>query len=419
MEQTLFSTAQIAAELEHKSKNPRRDVLNIAKRLGFSPVATRPREGKNPGGKPEMLWSKEQHDAILDYNRKRYNDGNIQDARADVTDTASNTATVTPSTAQANDDEIIATPTEQAITDVSIVEEPAPVVITLDERANRIRALQADVQRGIIEIGNELLAAKKEVGHGNWSAWLKKEFSWSDRTARRFMAVAERFGKMDNVVRFQPSTLQEMLLLPEGTEQEFIDEQANSGKPVELQSAREIQRNVKAFKTAHATPKETAEEPTPDLSNRGETFSLFGRKTDAVTHDSEVVSEPVAKDSAKQEETAADDTAPTTKTVDEPVTNEFKLAAIKTFETWLNYIEVIGSTISETQLNSLLKLCGEYWRELEKQFTYEKKLARIAEHILKSVKEICAQNSELAVKIKLSCAEPEQAQENQKNKHYE
>ena len=294
----------------------------------------------------------------------------------------------------------------------------------MDERANRIRALQADVQRGIIEIGNELLAAKKEVGHGNWSAWLENEFSWSDRTARRFMAVAERFGKMDNVVRFQPSTLQAMLLLPVGTEEEFIDAQAAAGKPIETQSARDVQKHVKEFKAARATAKKTAEEPTPDLSNRGETFSLFGRKTDEVTEvtddDRPVVSEPVTQvtqvtqNSAKQEETAADDTAPTTKTVDEPVTNEFKLAAIKTFETWLNYIEVIGSTISETQLNSLLKLCGEYWHELEKQFTYEKKLARIAEHILKSVKEICAQNSELAVKIKLSCAELEQAQENQK-----
>ena len=81
MEQTLFGTAEIAAELEHKSKNPNRDVINIAKSLGFSPVATRPREGKNPGGKPEMLWSREQKDAILADNRKRYN----EDARADVT----------------------------------------------------------------------------------------------------------------------------------------------------------------------------------------------------------------------------------------------------------------------------------------------------------------------------------------------
>ena len=93
-----------------------------------------------------------------------------------------------------------------------------------------------------------------------------------------------------------------MLLLPEGTEQEFIDAQANSGTPIEKQSARDVQKNVKAFKEARATPKETAEEPTPDLSNRGET-------DEAPNDDRPVVSESVSHNSAKQEETNADDVA--------------------------------------------------------------------------------------------------------------
>lgn len=40
------------------------------------------------------------------------------------------------------------------------------VTATLEARAERIRRLQADVQRGIIEIGFELIAAKKTVVHG-------------------------------------------------------------------------------------------------------------------------------------------------------------------------------------------------------------------------------------------------------------
>lgn len=86
MEQELFSTAEIIAELEHKSKNPRRDVLVIAKRLGFAPVGTRPREGKTKGGNPTMLWSREQRDAILAYNRERHkrSDDNTKAARPAV-----------------------------------------------------------------------------------------------------------------------------------------------------------------------------------------------------------------------------------------------------------------------------------------------------------------------------------------------
>lgn len=131
--------------------------------------------------------------------------GTAEIARELVTETDGTTDTVAPSTAESNDDEIIAIPTITDITDISPFEF-TPDFITLDERANRIRSMQADVQRGIIEIGNELLAAKKEVGHGNWSAWLKEEFSWSDRTARRFMAVAERPANTQGDSRFSFGT---------------------------------------------------------------------------------------------------------------------------------------------------------------------------------------------------------------------
>lgn len=346
MEQELFSTAQIAAELEHKSKNPRRDVLNIAKRLGFSPVATRPREGKNHGGKPEMLWSREQHDAILDYNRKRYNDGNIQDARADVTDTEGTAATVTPGTAQANDDEIIATPNEQTITATNApksetVSEFAPPLLpatviescdaetactealegkTLDDLAAEANLYTARGDKCLGEsltfyfaAGRRLNEAKKRVGHGNWQNWLADNFSSSADTAENYMKIARRFGNQ-NPNQFRNLGLTSMIrlaALPKGTEQEFIDAQAAAGKPIETQSARDVQKNVKAFKDAHATPKENAEEPTPDLSNCGEKFSVFGRETDEVNDDDRpVVSEPITQDSAKQDETAADDFEP-------------------------------------------------------------------------------------------------------------
>ena len=122
--------------------------------------------------------------------------------------------------------------------------------MTLDTRAERIRQLQADVQHGIIEIGFELIAAKKQVGHGSWAQWLQKEFEWSQRTANRFMAIAERFGnsKLDNAVQFKASTLQAMLALPEGDEHAFIEAQAALGKPIENQSAREVQVAIKKWK---------------------------------------------------------------------------------------------------------------------------------------------------------------------------
>ena len=122
--------------------------------------------------------------------------------------------------------------------------------VTLEFRAERIRHLQVDVQRGIIEIGFELIAAKKQVGHGGWADWLKKEFEWTQQTANRFMRVAERFGKLNAAVQFQSSTLQEMLALPEGNEDAFIEAQVVAGNPVENQSARQVQQAVKQWKEA-------------------------------------------------------------------------------------------------------------------------------------------------------------------------
>lgn len=153
-----------------------------------------------------------------------------------------------------------ASPLADVEADISTGEE-----ITLTQRADRIRSLQADVQRGIIQIGFELIAAKEQVGHGNWQSWLADEFHWTIRTAQNFMAIAERFGKNENVFVFQPATLIQMLALPKGTEQEFIDTQAAAGKPVESQSAREVQRNVKTFKQQLAAKKVPDDDKLPTL----------------------------------------------------------------------------------------------------------------------------------------------------------
>jgi Protein of unknown function (DUF3102) len=45
----------------------------------------------------------------------------------------------------------------------------------------------------LVEIGERLLRAKEIAGHGNFLPWLAAEFSWSERTARMYMRVAEFF----------------------------------------------------------------------------------------------------------------------------------------------------------------------------------------------------------------------------------
>ncbi len=122
-------------------------------------------------------------------------------------------------------------------------------IVTLEQRADKIRKLIADVSRGMIEIGHELIAAKAEVGHGNWATWLKENFEWTQQTANNFMRVAERFGngKLKIDFQFKPTTLVQMLALPVGSEDEFIAQQAEAGKPVNEMSTREVKAAVKEF----------------------------------------------------------------------------------------------------------------------------------------------------------------------------
>lgn len=64
-----------------------------------------------------------------------------------------------------------------------------------DAICKRQRRMASD----IIAIGNELLAVKARLEHGQFTSWVKHHFDWSMRTAQRMMGAAEVFGKNDKV----------------------------------------------------------------------------------------------------------------------------------------------------------------------------------------------------------------------------
>ena len=58
------------------------------------------------------------------------------------------------------------------------------------EAAERIRQTVKRTIEDIMGVGNELLAVKDALPHGQFIPWLRAEFGWTERTARNFMAVA-------------------------------------------------------------------------------------------------------------------------------------------------------------------------------------------------------------------------------------
>lgn len=57
--------------------------------------------------------------------------------------------------------------------------------------AAELDQLGADALAKAIEAGNLLRQSKKELAHGGWLPWLEANFTFADRTARRWMKLAE------------------------------------------------------------------------------------------------------------------------------------------------------------------------------------------------------------------------------------
>jgi hypothetical protein len=66
--------------------------------------------------------------------------------------------------------------------------------------ASRIRDKVKKTIEDIIDVGNDLAAAKAALHHGEFGQWLKAEFGWGERTAQNFMSVADRFGSKSEIV---------------------------------------------------------------------------------------------------------------------------------------------------------------------------------------------------------------------------
>ena len=74
--------------------------------------------------------------------------------------------------------------------------------------AEEIRRLLGKTAEHLLEVGRRLIDVKATLNHGEWGDYLRREFDWNERTAQRFMNVAERF-KNDNLsdLNIAPSAL--------------------------------------------------------------------------------------------------------------------------------------------------------------------------------------------------------------------
>jgi hypothetical protein len=120
----------------------------------------------------------------------------------------------------------------------------ANVIRRVQMAAQRIRQVVKRTLEDLIAVGNELLAVKHELSHGHFGPWLRAEFGWTERTARNFMTVAQRFGpraEMISDLRIDP-TAAYLLAAPSVPEaaSEAALQRAEFGERITVAIAREI-----------------------------------------------------------------------------------------------------------------------------------------------------------------------------------
>ena len=123
----------------------------------------------------------------------------------------------------------------------------------LREIADRIRSRVRRAAEDIIAVGQDLTRVKDQLDHGQFAKWIDREFCMSERSARRYMAVADwAESKSATVAGLPLSTL--YLLASPSTPEEVAEEvvaETEAGKPPKT---KEIKERVKAARVTSAGP---------------------------------------------------------------------------------------------------------------------------------------------------------------------
>ncbi len=115
----------------------------------------------------------------------------------------------------------------QSLTPINILAEQAELYST-------------NIAFDMINLGRVFIEAKAQVKHGEWGEWVRLHAGMSVRNAQQLMAIYERFGTRPAFVQLERSKLYKLLALPEGKEEEFLQEH-----DVQAMTARQVDEAVK------------------------------------------------------------------------------------------------------------------------------------------------------------------------------
>lgn len=115
-----------------------------------------------------------------------------------------------------------------------------PVVANeLKTIADRVRVA---MRKSLLDIGQDLIAAKAMLDHGAFGPWVKAEFDFDLRAAQKHMQVLRRFEGKSEIISLLPPTVAQVISAPSFPEAacEAVVEKVLAGEKVTVASAHNI-----------------------------------------------------------------------------------------------------------------------------------------------------------------------------------
>ncbi len=162
----------------------------------------------------------------------------------------------------------------------------------VEQQTDDIRVLVKQTAQNILTIGGKLLRVKEALDHGQFGTWLSAEFGWTDRTARNFMRVAERFkSEIISDLTNIGSTVLYLLAAP-STPDEVVKETFERVRADEKPTVAEVKEKIATFpkpvRFNGTSPPIVADDDDPDIYYEDGQFVAQCNGVQIGSYDSEI-----------------------------------------------------------------------------------------------------------------------------------
>ena len=163
---------------------------------------------------------------------------------------------------------------------------------------NEIIFFKAQASASMLEIGRRLIEAKEQIPYGEWQRWLAEKVEFSERTAQRFMKIAEGYKDADTVAVLGTRKALALLAFEEVEREEFIAEKHEVNgeeKTVQEMTSAELEDAIRARKQAEEELAKAKQEKL-DAEVRAENFAKEAEKAKANADSAKAAGEKMAAD---------------------------------------------------------------------------------------------------------------------------